>query len=193
MMASMEARELRRLAKEMLLDCEAELKIEKQTAAGAAERITTLEDQVKHLEGELREGEKAHSKLIAHVETLEATSAALEREKAVDLQRRLKRALSDLDEVSRVASSERAAAAEAREQSKELRRENAVLAQQVKGLTAERDDLQGRENRLHRRMERAQQESAARIAKLRDELSESRSQVRAILSGISLVQDTHEA
>ncbi len=184
-----EAKQLRAaLAKELFVQAEAELAIEKRAAGVAADRISTLEDQVQHLKAELRENEHARLSLVSRMEILEATEVALEKEKVTDLTRRLNRSVSDLSRAGRTAANSSALAAEAREQAEELGQDIVVLTEKVEKLGTERGELQKNIASLNGRAEKAAQVSAAKISTLQSDLSASRAQVAAILAGVASIR-----
>lgn len=185
--ASEEAKKLREaLAKEMFAECEAELKAMRKAASDAAARIASLENQVRGLQGE-------RSKLSERVKILEATEEALMSEPGVGLDRKLERALSDLSKAGRAAANASVEAARVREEAARVGQEKDALAEKVARFSGELDDAHKRNALLRRRMEKAQQESAAEIGTLRGELEESRAQIRAILAGIAAAQESPEA
>lgn len=191
MNAKAEAQEMRiLLAKEMAGQCETELALEKQAVVQAANRVTVLEDQVRHLKGELLEMERTRSELLVHVEAIEATEAAVLRERVDDLEGRLRRALADLSQAGRSAANASAATAGAKEEAAEVHRENDVLTQRVERLQSERNGLQEALAALNSKMENAARDSATQISQLQAELSESKSQIQAILAGVAAARDS---
>ncbi len=185
-----EAGKLRKaLAETMFSQCEADRAILEEAAMTAADKITALEDKIRLLESKLLDAERLRLSLLSKMEAIEATEAALEREKVTDLTRRLERVTSDLSHAGRSAANADSAREEATEELEELRRDNVELAKQVERSQLKSDGLEEALAALQQKMKKAGEASAAKISTLQSELSASRGQVAAILAGVASIQD----
>lgn len=85
---------------DLLWECEEKLMKAGGEATAAANRVAALEEQLREREAYLEKVEKAHLEKLAQVATLKGVSEA-EKERADNLDRRLQRALGEIDRAGR--------------------------------------------------------------------------------------------
>ncbi len=183
--AESEAKRLRRdLAREMFADCESELQLQKQAAVTAAGRITALEDQIRLLKSKLVDAERVRLSLESEMQAIEATEAAIVRERVIELDGKLEKALSELNRVGRSAVNANAETADAKAQAEAYLQKNDNLTQELQRLTLERDDFRQNISSLEDELAAAAEAAKAQISQLKGELIDSKRQLQAVIDAV---------